>query len=165
MLRDSDEWRGVQSRLVDLERRLGITDGKVDKLVDRQELQHAENKRELEENKNSIRRIGTMLVGEKGDNGLVGTVTTIKGQLELANTRIDVVGAGVDALNETFRRLPKNVLTILLIFGALITLLMFLGPSLRKAVGMNASASTYRLADKNKPLDSSIPASISINSR
>jgi len=150
VLRDSDEWRDVVKRLVDFERRLGITDSKVDKLVDRQELQHAENKRELENQEEQIRRVGKMLVGEKGDNGLVGTVTLMR--------------ADVSDIKETFRHLPKTILTILLIFGAAIALLTFLGPSLRKAIGLNASATSYRLVEQ-RSLDTSIPSTIATRAR
>lgn len=163
VLQDSEDWRGVQHRLADLERRLGITDSKVDKLVDRQQLQHEENKKELEDNKRSIERIGKMLVGEKGDNGLVGTVTTLSGQAKLIDAKVGIVASDVLDIKDTFRHLPKTILTILLIFTALIGLLNFFGPSIRKMLGMQAVKQEFRIVREFAPFDSSISPLVAHN--
>lgn len=125
VMHDSDEWRNVQKRLGYLEEKVNGLSSTVARLMDRQQMQH-------EENKSSIERIGRMLVGEKGDNGLVGTVSGMKGQLES-------VKDSVDEIKEVFKHLPRTILTILMIFSILIALLTFLGPSIRKAIGLAAS--------------------------
>lgn len=126
---ESHEWKRVLERLDSLESRVNDTSSQLSRLVERQQMQHEENKGELERNQKAIERIGTMLVGVKGDNGLVGTVTAMKAQVE-------GIGTSVEKIETTFAHLPKSILTILLIFTALIGLLTFLGPSLRKAVGL-----------------------------
>lgn len=146
------EWRReIQRRLDELEDKLGATESKVDRLVDRQQLQHESNTRKLDEQEQSIKRIGKMLIGEKGDNGLVGSVAALNGKINVVTSDVGAVKDSVDDLRvsvkdwmeeikETFRHMPKTILTVLLIVGAIITILVFLGPSIRKAIGLTASA-------------------------
>lgn len=102
-------------------------------LVERQQNQHDENRTKLAETRQSIERLGRMLIGERGDNGLIGSVAQMKLQIQ-------GFGDSVDDMKETIRRLPKTILTILSILAVIISLLVFLGPSIRKAMGMTATA-------------------------
>lgn len=146
------EWRReIQRRLDELEDKVGNTESKVDRLVERQQLQHESNTKKLDDQEQSIRRIGRMLIGEKGDNGLVGSVAILNGKINVVTSDIVAVKESVDDLKlsvkdwmedikETFRHAPKTILTVLLILGAIISILIFLGPSIRKAIGLTASA-------------------------
>lgn len=164
------EWRReVQRRLDELEDKVGATESKVDRLVERQQLQHEQNTKKLDEQEQSIKRIGKMLIGEKGDNGLVGSVAALNGKINVVTSDIGVVKVSVDDLRisvndwmkdikETFRHLPKTILTVLLIVGAIITILIFLGPSIRKAIGLTASAPQVSIGRPHMQQSSNSPA-------
>lgn len=129
-----DEWRReMQRRLGELEAQMDSHTKEFAGLVERQQNQHTENTNKLAETKQSLERIGRMLIGERGDNGLIGSVAQMKSQIE-------GFGDSVAEMKDTIHRLPKTILTILLILATFIGLLSFFGPSIRKAMGMNASA-------------------------
>lgn len=129
-----DEWRReMQRRLRELESQMDAHVKEFAGLAERQQIQHEENRTKLMETRQSIERLGKMLIGERGDNGLIGSMTQIKQQVK-------VFGDSMDEMKTTIRQLPKTILTILLILTAMIALLSFFGPSIRKAMGMNASA-------------------------
>lgn len=158
---ESHEWKRVIERLDELESGLSATSSQLQQLVQRQQLQHEENRAELERSHKDIERIGTMLVGVKGDNGLVGTVTAMKGQV--AN-----IEASVTKIETTFSSLPKTILTILLIFTALVGLLTFLGPSMRRAVGLPAAHALPHIGafiTHKQKFDTSIPSIVSYGDR
>ncbi|HEX5426670.1 MAG TPA: hypothetical protein VFW94_24370 [Candidatus Acidoferrales bacterium] len=123
--------------------------------MDKQQLQHAENQKELENQRKSLERIAKMLVGEKGDNGLVGTVTALRGDMNTLTVR-------VTDIKDTFAHLPKTILTILLIFGALISLLSFFGPSIRKSIGLSITVQHKLLGEEPRPTSASIPATVAL---
>lgn len=164
------EWRReIQRRLDELEDKVGATESKVDRLVERQQLQHESNTKKLDEQEQSIKRIGKMLIGEKGDNGLVGSVAALNGKINVVTTDIGAVKDSVDDLRvsvndwmkdikDTFRHMPKTVLTVLLIVGAIISLLVFLGPSIRKAIGLTASAPQVSIGRTHQQQSTNSPA-------
>lgn len=154
--RDFDWRREFQRRLGDLEEKVSANETKLERLVDRQQLQHEQNTRKLDQQDDSLKRIGRMLIGEKGDNGLVGSVKGLGG--EIASVRSDV-----HDIKETIRLLPKNALIVVSILAGLLTLLSFLGPSLRRAVGLPAAQAVPReglIAPSTRKLDSAIPPTI-----
>lgn len=110
-----------------------------------------------------------MLIGEKGDNGLVGSVSAINGKINLVTTDITAVKDSVDDLKETFRHLPKNILISISILAGILTLLSFLGPSLRKAVGLPAAhvmpSASELVGRQVHQLDTAIPSSVAKNTR
>lgn len=67
-----------------------------------------------------------------------------KGSLMVRMSNVEIRQDGIDnqvqELKESFDNLAKKILTWLLIAGAVISLLQFLGPSIRKSVGMNESS-------------------------
>lgn len=62
----------------------------------------------------------------------------------------------LDKMLESIDNLPKKLLQWLLILGALITLLQFIGPSIRKTIGMAVNRVPYTFAI-DKPQDAGIP--------
>lgn len=165
---DSEQWRQLVRRLEKVEGgldtmevRMNDNAAKLEILVQRQQMQHEENKGGLEAARKSIERLGKMLVGEKGDNGLVGTVTAMNGKMNLVTEQVQTVKDGIDDLKDTFKRAPKNAFIIISILVGLIALLQFLAPSLRKMVGMPAAQATPGMIVQQSPrLDSTIPATI-----
>lgn len=116
---------------------------KLERLMERQQVQHEENKGGISSLRQGMERLGKLLVGEQGTNGLIGTVTSVKSKLESVETSLD-------RIDQMFEHLPKKILTYLLIFTALIALLEFLAPALRKTLGLAASHHTFYLGEAPK---------------
>lgn len=154
--RDFDWRREVQRRLDDLEEKVSSNETKLERLVDRQQLQHEQNSSKLDHQEESLKRIGKMLIGERGDNGLVGSVKGLTG--EVTAVRNDVLD-----IKDTIRHLPKNVLIAVSILAGLLTLLSFLGPSLRRAVGLPAAQAIPHegmVLPATRKIDSAIPPTV-----
>lgn len=62
----------------------------------------------------------------------------------------------LDKMIESIDNLPKKILQWLLIIGALVTLLQFIGPSIRKTIGL-ASTHVSPIYAIDKPQDAGIP--------
>ena len=156
--RDFDWRREIQRRLDDLEEKVSSNETKLERLVDRQQLQHEQNSRKLDQTDESLKRIGRMLIGERGDNGLVGTVKGLAG--EVSNARKDV-----QEIRSEIKHLPKNLAIGISILIGLLTLFSFLGPSMRRLVGLPAAHATpgesIFFPAAPKKLDSAIPPTIS----
>lgn len=147
-----DEWRReMQRRLGELESRMDSHAKEFAGLVERQQNQHTENTNKLAETKQSIEKMGRMLIGERGDNGLIGSVAQMKQQVQ-------GFGDSVDEMKETIHRLPKTILTILLILTAFIGLLSFFGPSIRKAIGLDAITSPISIGRAHTQQSANSPA-------
>ena len=72
-------------------------------------------------------------------------------------TQVTQMGVQLDDIKTTLDGLPAKLLTWLLIFTALIGIITFAGPSIRKAMGMAAMKSSPTFANKQTEL-STIPA-------
>jgi len=77
-------------------------------------------------------------------------MSNVEGQVEAFDEKLD-------RLQETLDTLPKKVLTWLLIIGALIAVLQFLGPSMRKVMGMAASRAPIVFANRAQSQDAGLP--------
>ena len=65
--------------------------------------------------------------------------------------------AKFDELKKSIDELPKKILTWLLIFGSLLVVLQFLGPSIRKAMGMASMQAPSVLARGNSQVSTLPP--------
>lgn len=122
---------------------MDVNSSKLERLMERQQVQHEENRGGISSLRQGMERLGKLLVGEQGTNGLIGTVTSVKSKLE-------GVEDSLDRIDQMFEHLPKKILTYLLIFTALIALLEFLAPALRKTIGLSASHRTLYLGEASK---------------
>lgn len=62
----------------------------------------------------------------------------------------------LDRMIESLDNLPKKILQWLLIIGALFTILQFIGPSIRKTIGLASTHVPFTFAAE-RPQDVSIP--------
>ncbi|MDE1871793.1 MAG: hypothetical protein KGI06_06165 [Candidatus Micrarchaeota archaeon] len=67
-------------------------------------------------------------------------------RINALESKVEAVDDKFEQLQRSIDNLPKKILTWLLIFGSLIAILEFIGPSIRKTIGMTATQHFYQIA-------------------